>query len=77
MGGPMRLCWERSCSGTHSSLPCMKIKTNKNAGLLRLFVNVLTSYVIDIMIFSILCQNVATHQRNKLALYQTQNGGPN
>ena len=50
---------------------------------------ILPSYVINIRVFSFLChdtnilgsnfvkKDVATLQRNKLALYQTQNGGPN
>ena len=57
--------------------------------LLRLFVNShLSSYVINVKVFSLFCQdknmpgsnfvkNAATPQRNKLALYQTQNGGAN
>ena len=87
-GRSTRLCREPSYARTHSSLSFIKIQTNKKTGLLRLFVNSYFTFLHDHyqdFCFPLsrhkhakikLCQkNNATSQRNKLALYQSRNGG--
>ena len=46
-GHSTRLCWKPSYTRTHSSLPCIKIQTNENARLLRLFVNSHITFLCD------------------------------